>query len=111
MTIETIALLLMILFLLLLGGCTGLLFCMLKSFREFTSQTDVTLMGMAGEMKKIETNMTEILLEQRRISRLTIEQLDLKKAEMTGDFEIVEETIPAPPEVKMPEIKGFPGIK
>ena len=42
--------------------------------------------------------LTELLAEQRRITRLTLEQLDLKRAEMTGDFEIVEEPIPpAPP--------------
>ena len=51
--------------------------------------------------------MSEQLGEQRRLIRLANEILELKRAELTGDFEIVEEPIPAaasePQEEKAPE--------
>ena len=49
---------------------------------------------MACQLKKLQTTLTELLVEQRRITRLQVELLDLKRAEMTGDFEIVEEPVP-----------------
>ena len=53
--------------------------------------------------------MSEQLGEQRRQLRVVNELLELKRAEMTGDFEIVEEPIvspaaePAEKEVQAPE--------
>ena len=62
------------------------------------------MLYMAGQFKKMQSTLTELLAEQRRITRLTLEQLDLKRAEMTGDFEIVEEPIPpAPPSAGVTE--------
>ena len=99
-----------------------------SKFQEGRRELDANLLNMAGQFKKMQSTLTELLAEQRRITRLTLEQLDLKRAEMTGDFEIVEEPIPpAPPSAepageppppmpdkrppsKFPEIK-FPDAK
>ena len=69
-----------------------------SKFQEGRRELDANLLNMAGQFKKMQSTLTALLAEQRRITRLTLEQLDLKRAEMTGDFEIVEEPIPpAPP--------------
>ena len=57
---------------------------------------DANLIGLSGQIKKMQGTMSEILGEQRRINKLILELLELKKAEMTGDFEIVEEPIVPP---------------
>ena len=62
-------------------------------FREARRELDANLLGMAGQLKKMQTTLTELLVEQRRLTRLQVELLDLKRAELTGDFEIVEEPV------------------
>lgn len=75
-----------------------------SKFQEGRRELDANLLNMAGQFKKMQSTLTELLAEQRRITRLTLEQLDLKRAEMTGDFEIVEEPIPpAPPSAGVTE--------
>lgn len=91
-------------------------------FRDARREMDANLLAMAGQLKKMQTTLTEMLVEQRRITRLQVELLDLKRAELTGDFEIVEEPIPGsaaapaaekeaaePPPIKRPPEK-FPKI-
>lgn len=92
-------------------------------FQDARRELDANLLGMAGQLKKMQTTLTEMLVEQRRITRLQVELLDLKRAELTGDFEIVEEPVPGtvaataeeqkteepPPPVKRPPEK-FPKI-
>ncbi|WP_294433361.1 hypothetical protein [uncultured Victivallis sp.] len=90
-------------------------------FREARRELDANLLGMAGQLKKMQTTLTELLVEQRRLTRLQVELLDLKRAELTGDFEIVEEPVapaaapaekeesPEPPPIKRPPEK-FPKI-
>ena len=68
----------------------------LAKFEQERRDFDEDLIGLAGQIKKMQTTLAEILIEQRRITRLTVEGLDLKKAEMTGDFEIIEEPLPGP---------------
>lgn len=68
-----------------------------SKFQEGRRELDANLLNMAGQFKKMQSTLAELLVEQRRITRLTLEQLDLKRAEMTGDFEIVEEPIPPAP--------------
>lgn len=58
--------------------------------------TDNKLSTLNSQIKKIQSSMTELILEQRRQIRLQTEQLDLKRAEMTGDYEIVEEPVNSP---------------
>ena len=65
-----------------------------SKFQDARRDLDANLLGMAGQLKKLQTTLTELLVEQRRITRLQVELLDLKRAEMTGDFEIVEEPVP-----------------
>ena len=71
-----------------------------SKFQDARRELDANLLGMAGQLKKLQTTLTELLVEQRRITRLQVELLDLKRAEMTGDFEIVEE--PGPGAVAAP---------
>lgn len=78
-------------------------------FQEYRKDYEANIIGLAGQLKKLQTTMSEQLGEQRRQLRLLNELLELKRAEMTGDFEIVEEPIvppaaaPAADEVQTPE--------
>lgn len=69
----------------------------LAKFEQGRQELDANIIGMAGQLKKMQTTIAEILIEQKRVTRLTVEGLDLKKAEMTGDFEIIEEPLPGTP--------------
>ena len=62
-------------------------------FQEFRKDYEANMIGLAGQLKKLQTTMSEQLGEQRRQLRVVNELLELKRAEMTGDFEIVEEPI------------------
>lgn len=76
-----------------------------SKFQEGRRELDANLLNMAGQFKKMQSTLTELLAEQRRITRLTLEQLDLKRSgNEPGDFEIVEEPIPpAPPSAGVTE--------
>lgn len=63
--------------------------CMSQARRE----VDTNLTGIANQMNKLQTLVAELLKEQRRTSRLISDLTDLKKAEMTGEYEIVETPI------------------
>ena len=56
-----------------------------------TLETNMT--GLTGQVKRLQSTMTELLVEMRKTNRIQQNLLDLKQAEMTGDFEIVEEPI------------------
>ena len=71
----------------------GLLSRFCAKAQEANKDMDANLIGLSGQIKKMQGTMSEILGEQRRINKLILELLELKKAEMTGDFEIVEEPI------------------
>ena len=58
-----------------------------------TLETNMT--GLTGQIKRLQSTMTELLVEMRKNNRIQQNLLDLKQAEMTGDFEIVEEPIVA----------------
>ena len=81
-------------------------------FEEFRKDYEANIIGLAGQLKKLQSTMSEQLGEQRRQLRLVNELLELKRAEMTGDFEIVEEPIapatPAPAETAQEEEKPLP---
>ena len=62
-------------------------------FQEFRKDYEANIIGLSGQLKKLQTTMSEQLGEQRRQLRLVNELLELKRAELTGDFEIVEEPI------------------
>ena len=93
----------------------------LAKFEQGRQELDANIIGMAGQLKKMQTTIAEILIEQKRVTRLTVEGLDLKKAEMTGDFEIIEEPLPGtpsaavgpaptpePPPISVPRKQGGP---
>jgi biopolymer transport protein ExbB/TolQ len=63
-------------------------------FVEASKSLDNNLNAVNAQLKKMQSLLAELIIEQRRQSRLQTEQLDLKRAEMTGDYEIVEEPIP-----------------
>ena len=56
-------------------------------------EVDTNLTGIANQMNKLQTIVAELLKEQRRTSRLISDLTDLKKAEMTGEYEIIETPI------------------
>ena len=69
-------------------------------FQEARKDYETNMIGLAGQLKKLQTTLSEQLGEQRRLLRQQGELLELKRAEMTGDFEIVEDpvvTASAPP--------------
>ncbi len=65
---------------------------------EMRKEIDANNFAMVNQLKKIQSTLSEIAIEQRRSTRLMLEQIDLKKAEMTGEFEIIEEPIAGPAE-------------
>ena len=66
--------------------------------RDFCKESDAQQLALNAQIKQLQGTMSEILGELRRANRLANEQLELKRAELTGDFEIVEEPIvPAAP--------------
>ena len=66
-------------------------------FIEASKAADSNLTALNAQLKKVQSSMAELIIEQRRQIRLQAEQLDLKRAEMTGEYEIVEEPINPPP--------------
>ena len=71
----------------------GLLSRFCAKAQEASKDQDANLIGLSGQIKKMQGTLSELLGEQRRMNKLMLELLELKKAEMTGDFEIVEEPI------------------
>ena len=63
----------------------------------------------AGEFKELSKVLTDALTEAKQTNRHLSEQLALKEAEMTGDFEIVEEPVLPTPAVKEPKLKNRSG--
>ena len=70
--------------------------CMSQARRE----VDTNLTGIANQLNKMQTIMAELLKEQRRTSRLIADLTDLKKAEMTGEYEIIETPIEPTPDTE-----------
>ena len=66
-----------------------------STFQEVRRDLEGNMLGIAGQIKQLQSSLSETLGEQRRVVRVLNELLELKRAEMTGDFDIVEEPIPA----------------
>lgn len=90
-----VALLICIILLVLLGQISRFY----AKMRNFCKENDAQQLILNAQLKQLQGTLSEVLGELRRSNRLVNEQLELKRAEMTGDFEIVEEPI-APPPVK-----------
>ena len=95
----SVALLICIILLVILGQLSRFYFLI----RNFCKEADAQQLALSAQLKQLQGTMSEILGEMRRSNRLTNEQLELKRAEMTGDFEIVEEPIMPPPVTKQAE--------
>ena len=65
---------------------------------------ETNMLGITGQLKRLQSTMTELLVEQRKANRAQQVMLDLKQAEMTGDFEIIEEPIEMPEEEEEAEM-------
>lgn len=87
-----VALMICIILLLVLGQLSRFY----ARMRDFCKETDAQQLALNAQLKQLQGTLSEILGELRRSNRLVNEQLDLKRAEMTGDFEIVEEPVPPP---------------
>ncbi len=62
-------------------------------FVEMRRINEADMQNVIGQQRKMMASMSEIIIELRRTNKLLLEQLDLKKAELTGEFEIVEEPV------------------
>lgn len=102
--VQVVMLLLMILLILLLIR-------MLGYFRAAVKENEERTISLFNAMQKLHGTMNEQLGEQRRQMRAMQELLQLKHAEMTGDFEVIEEEIPQMPaanpesEIVVPQAK------
>lgn len=68
-------------------------------FQQHRKEIEADLIGLTGQMKQMQNTLNDLLTEERRLVRLQAEMADLKRAEMTGDFEILEEPIEEPPQL------------
>ena len=82
--------------------------------KSLAADLDAQQLAINAQLKQLQGTLSEVLGEIRRGNRLSNELIELKQAELTGDFEIVEEPIaPAPAQksaVEVPEVKSaLPG--
>ena len=82
--------------------------------KNLAADLDAQQLAFNAQLKQLQGTLSEVLGEIRRGNRLSNELIELKQAELTGDFEIVEEPIaPAPAQksaVEVPEVKSaLPG--
>lgn len=108
-----VALLICIILLVILGQISRFY----TKMRNFYKESDAQQLALNAQLKQLQGTMSEILGEIRRSNRLANEMLELKQAELTGDFEIVEEPVAAAPVApakknipEVPEVKSaLPG--
>ena len=103
--VQVVMLILMVLLLLLLVRSFVFMRAALRESEERT-------IALFNALQKMHGTMNEQLGEQRRQMRVVQELLQLKQAEMTGDFEVIEEEIPPPAvsEIEAPAAKKRPLI-
>ena len=81
----------------ILGGI-GMIAKFYASFCIARKTLEANILSLNGQVKRLQSTITELLVEQRKTNRAQQVMLDLKQAEMTGDFEIIEEPIEMPGE-------------
>ena len=81
-----------------------LLVLMAKQREVIKELADIKL-TLVEAFKHLDRPLSEALTENRRNNRLISELLALKQAEMTGDFEIIEEPLATPPPTTAPKFK------
>ncbi len=86
-----------------------MLIVLLAKQREAVKELADIKLTLVEAFKHLDKPLADALSENRRNNRLISELLALKQAEMTGDFEIVEEPVaPPPPTPHAPKFK-IPG--
>ena len=84
-----------------------MLIILLAKQRETVKELSDIKLTLVEAFKHLDKPLADALSENRRNNRLISELLALKQAEMTVDFEIVEEPVaPPPPTPTMPKFKG-----
>ena len=82
-----------------------MLVVLLAKQREMVRELSDIKLTLVEAFKHLDKPLADALSENRRNNRLISELLALKQAEMTGDFEIIEEPLAPPPEIKAPKFK------
>ena len=72
-------------------------------FQQHRKEVEADIIGLTGQAKQLQNTLNELLVEQRRLVRLQVEMVDLKRAELTGDFEVLEEPIEELPQLQAGE--------
>ena len=93
-----------VLLLVIVAAVLMILFTALRTQRESEQQ----LLSTLAALQKMQGTLSELLGEQRRTIRTMNELLALKQAEMTGDFEVVEEEISQSMAVERPANEPIP---
>lgn len=65
-------------------------------FVDAAKSQETHLNAVNAQLKKMQSSLAELIIEQRRLSRIQTEHMELKRAEMTGEYEIVEEPVAQP---------------
>ena len=99
-----VALMICIILLIILGQVSRFY----AKMRDYCKDTDAQQLALNAQLKQLQGTLSEILGELRRSNRLVNEQLELKRAELTGDFEIIEEPIAQPPSPVAAKIQTAP---
>lgn len=82
-----------------------MLVVLLVKQRETIRELADIKLSLVEAFKHLDKPLGDALSESRRNNRLLSELLELKRAEMTGDFEIVEEPIATAPPTTAPKFK------
>ena len=88
-----------------------MLLVLLTKQREAVKELADIKLTLVEAFKHLERPLADALAENRRNNRLISELLALKQAEMTGDFEIIEEPIASAPPTKSPKFKAGKAFK
>ncbi len=89
-------------------GC-AISFVLFTKLRDAIKELSDIKVALVEAFKHLDKPLSDALAEDRRNNRLLSELLALKQAEMTGDFEIVEEPVLPTPAVKEPKLKNRSG--
>jgi len=105
-----VALMICIILLILLGQISRFY----ARMKNLAADLDAQQLALNAQLKQLQGTLSEVLGEIRRGNRLSNEMIELKQAELTGDFEIVEEPIASAPAqksaIEVPEVKSaLPG--
>ena len=107
MSFWFVALMICIILLILVGQLSRFY----SRMKSLAADLDAQQLAINAQLKQLQGTLSEVLGEIRRGNRLSNELIELKQAELTGDFEIVEEPIaPAPAAkksaIEVPEVKS-----